>query len=472
MKHSFLRRTALAAAAMAVLTAGASAAWADFADGDAITHRIAVDALTARGILSGRTDNTFDPGGITRRDEMAKMISTLLDPQAAASGRYDGEAAALTDISGSWAAPYIRHCYSLGVISGKGDGRFDPAGTVTGTETVVMLIGAMGVDTSAYSGPQWAELANASAELLGLYEGFTADPAAPLTRDGAAQILYNASSKINAPSIIDLRKYDVLPQGLAAAGGGKLAFTDSQYGAVLQTTDDPDTLALLAGGHGRGYSDGDAEKCTFASPWGIAPFLDGWAISDPENNAVRLLRDGTVRTMRTASGTALKFSHPTGLAAGDDGSLYVADTHSGKVYCISEEGKATVAAKGLSEPMGLCYADGALYITEAGAHRVSVLKDGTVTVLAGSGTEGHLDGAGSAAAFSLPQGVAVDDDGTVYVADTGNSAIRRIRGGAVDTLYTRLTEEMFPVSPRGIIIVDDTLYVADGYTGAILQFGL
>lgn len=110
MKHSFLKHTALAAAAVAVLTAGASAAWSDFADGDAIVNRTAVDALTGRGILSGRADNTFDPGGITRRDEMAKMISTLLDPQAAASGRYDGEAAALMDISGSWAVPYIGHC--------------------------------------------------------------------------------------------------------------------------------------------------------------------------------------------------------------------------------------------------------------------------------------------------------------------------------------------------------------------------
>jgi len=110
------------------------------------------------------------------------------------------------------------------------------------------------------------------------------------------------------------------------------------------------------------------------------------------------------------------------------------------VYRVSEDGKAEVAAKGLSEPMGLCYADGVLYIAETGAHRVSMLKDGKVTVLAGSGKEGLADGAGTAAAFSLPQGVAVDEDGAVYVADTGNSAIRRIRNGVVDTFYARQTE--------------------------------
>lgn len=470
MKHSFLKHTALAAAAVAVLTAGASAAWSDFADGDAIVNRAAVDALTGRGILSGRADNTFDPGGITRRDEMAKMISTLLDPQAAASGRYDGEAAALMDISGSWAVPYIGHCYSLGIISGKGDGRFDPAGTVTGTETAVMLIGALGVDTSSIGGPSWAAQVNELAGALGIYEGFTADPAAPLTRDGAALLLYNTLDHLDAPRVMDLRAYAVRPQGLAAARGGKLVFTDSQYGTVLQTTDGVSAPEVLAGGNGPGYVDGDAEESAFASPWGIAPFLDGWAVSDPENNAIRLLRDGKVRTMDTVS--VVKLSYPTGLAAGEDGCLYIADTHSGKVYRVSEDGKAEVAAKGLSEPMGLCYADGVLYIAETGAHRVSMLKDGKVTVLAGSGKEGLADGAGTAAAFSLPQGVVADEDGTVYVSDTGNSAIRRIRNGVVDTFYARQTEEMFPSSPRGMVIMDGTLYVADGFAGAIILFQL
>jgi len=106
-----------------------------------------------------------------------------------------------------------------------------------------------------------------------------------------------------------------LDERLAAARGGKLVFTDSQYGTVLQTTDEVGAPEVLAGGNGPGYVDGDADESAFASPWGIAPFLDGWAVSDPENNAIRLLRDGKVRTMDTVS--VVKLSYPTGLAAGE-----------------------------------------------------------------------------------------------------------------------------------------------------------
>src|SRR4029077_4250577 len=57
------------------------------------------------------------------------------------------------------------------------------------------------------------------------------------------------------------------------------------------------------------------------------------------------------------------------------------------------------------------------------------------TTLAGSGTTGFLNGTGTAAAFSYPEGLAIAPDGTLYVSDTANCAIRRITpGGIVTTL--------------------------------------
>ncbi len=50
----------------------------------------------------------------------------------------------------------------------------------------------------------------------------------------------------------------------------------------------------------------------------------------------------------------------------------------------------------------------------------------TVTTLAGSGSEGSADGTGTAALFSSPRGIAVGADGSLYVADEGNSRIRKI----------------------------------------------
>lgn len=467
MRNKRLTRALLsAAAAAAMLTATASAAWSDFSDGARIGNRKAVDALVELGVLTGRADNTFDPGGLTRRDEMAKMVSLLLDPQAAASGRYDGAAAELTDVAGSWARSYIGHCRSLGILSGKGDGRFDPEGTVTGTETAVMLLAASGYDTSAFTGPDWARLADRAATAAGLYAGFTAEPGQPLTRDGAALLLYNGLALLRGPRTIDLRQYGLQPQGIAVSGG-EVLLTDSGQPSVVRIAGKK--IVLEAGGSGaRGYLDGDADESLFQSPWGIAPFLDGWAVSDPENGAVRLLQDGEVQTVNAKSA----FTYPTGLAAGDDGSLYVADTHAGKILQITEAGAAKTVARGLSDPMGICWHDGALYIAETGANRIAKLENGRVTTLAGSGTEGRADGAAALAAFSQPKGVAVDGDGTVYVADTGAGSIRRIRDGAVSTLYAQETQGLYPVSPTGLLIEDGRLYVADSYAGMILIFEL
>ena len=87
--------------------------------------------------------------------------------------------------------------------------------------------------------------------------------------------------------------------------------------------------------------------------------------------------------------------------------------------------------------------DDAIYIADSGNHRIRVARtqDGAtwnVSTLAGSGIAGFADGAGAAAQFNNPQGVAVDNGGTVYVADTANNRIRRIAtDGAVSTLAGR-----------------------------------
>jgi DNA-binding beta-propeller fold protein YncE len=55
-----------------------------------------------------------------------------------------------------------------------------------------------------------------------------------------------------------------------------------------------------------------------------------------------------------------------------------------------------------------------------------ITPDGEVSTLAGSGTYGYADGAGPAAQFRSPRGVAVDSAVNVYVADSGNHRIRKI----------------------------------------------
>lgn len=90
-----------------------------------------------------------------------------------------------------------------------------------------------------------------------------------------------------------------------------------------------------------------------------------------------------------------------------------------------------------NSPRGMALdAAGNLYVADTGNHVIrKVRPDGWVTTLAGSGATGSVDALGTSASFNAPSGVAVDPNGNVYVADTFNHRIRLISPtGSVSTL--------------------------------------
>ncbi|WP_229508129.1 hypothetical protein [Massilia sp. Dwa41.01b] len=102
-----------------------------------------------------------------------------------------------------------------------------------------------------------------------------------------------------------------------------------------------------------------------------------------------------------------------------------------------------------------------------------IAPDGTVTTLAGGSTPGKADGTGGAALFDTPSAIAVDKEGILYVADTGNDAVRRIdKLGAVTTFAAALEDEPRPMLRRPVALAltfDGYLYVASGAGGRIVQ---
>jgi hypothetical protein len=129
-------------------------------------------------------------------------------------------------------------------------------------------------------------------------------------------------------------------------------------------------------------------------------------------------------------------------------------------------------------PTGLVWSDGALYIADTGNHQIRKLADGKVTTLAGVTYSpdddayyggGYSDGDASSAEFSSPTGVAVAPDGSVFVSDTGNGAIRRIRNGVVSTVSLELPGSPFPRSPRGLLFGDGRLFTCDILAGVVFS---
>ena len=178
-----------------MMVVGASAA--DFSDAEDIQHKEAVDVLVALGIVNGKEDGSyFAPEDNVTRGEMAKMIAVAMKGGNDVDTGVKG-VPTFTDIGGHWAESYIEYCYDLGIISGRGDGTFDPNANVTGTEVTKMVLSALGYDAEAYKlvGASWAtrtdELAR-TAKPVSLYEDLSGVVLSlPATRDSAAQIIWN-----------------------------------------------------------------------------------------------------------------------------------------------------------------------------------------------------------------------------------------------------------------------------------------
>jgi len=98
-------------------------------------------------------------------------------------------------------------------------------------------------------------------------------------------------------------------------------------------------------------------------------------------------------------------------------------------------GQATSAE--LYRPWGIAVdAQGNLYIGDTDNNRVRKLSGGTITTVAGTGTAGYSGDGGQATSAQLhyPEGVAVDADGSLYIADYGNHRVRKLSDGVISTV--------------------------------------
>ncbi|MBN2773592.1 MAG: T9SS type A sorting domain-containing protein, partial [Prolixibacteraceae bacterium] len=145
------------------------------------------------------------------------------------------------------------------------------------------------------------------------------------------------------------------------------------------------------------------------------------------------------------------FWGPSSVVIDKSGNLFVAEFNNHRIRKITPEGLvSTIAGSGVAgyfdstgiyaqfnHPSGIAVDDeGNIYVSEEANHSIrKILPDGSVSTLAGDGLAGFKDSTGIYAQFNTPQGIDVDSAGNVYVADYSNNRIRKItKDGIVTTI--------------------------------------
>ena len=310
-----------------------------------------------------------------------------------------------------------------------------------------------------------------------------------------------------------------LPVGSAAA----TALAGEPVGASV-----PGTLSLIAGKlDGPGATDGDGASAQFGDghtqfgnrPMGItSDELGNLYVADVSNHTIRKVsRTGVVTTIAGKAGmpgnmdsvgSDARFNSPSGIAINAEGRLYVADTGNGAIRTISTAGVVTTLVKltrpefgnvtgtrveiridghstggpyksqdvPTQSPMGIAVdAKGNVYVSNTFANTIlKIDRGGKVSTIAGKpGSDaGNADGTGAAASFNFPKGITVDKAGTLYVADCGNNAIRKISpDGVVTTVVdsgSGLASSPALNCPTGITVdKDGIIFVADEATKTV-----
>ncbi len=249
------------------------------------------------------------------------------------------------------------------------------------------------------------------------------------------------------------------------------------YNNLIRKIDPSGNVTTFAGSGFQGYIDGAGAIASFNSPTAIAAdALGNVYVADTYNNVIRKIDpSGNVTTLAgngtqgstNGNGAVATFSWPQGIACDEVGNVYVSDSNNQLIRKIDLSGNVTtLAGSGLSgsangkgtaasfyNPTGIAtdYL-GNVYVSDAHNNLIRKIdQNGVVTTLAGNGNQGRNDGIGLSASFSLPQGLAVDASGNLYVGDTNYNLVRKINTAGYSAISQALPNGLKYDSTTGTI---------------------
>lgn len=335
----------------------------------------------------------------------------------------------------------------------------------TAGNTVSLSVSAEGSGQLSY---QWrkngAAIAGATSATLTLPSVSTSDAG------NYTVTVSNAAGSVTSATLVLTVNVVIIPQpaGLGVDSSGNLYVTDPSTN-VLHRVTAAGVVSTLAGSSGSaGSADGSGSTARFNQPRGLSITSDGTShIADTGNATVRTATAAGVVTTLAGSagsrgntdgtGSSATFNGPQAVARDSAGNLYVADTLNHTVRRVTSTGVVTTLAGApgqsgsadgsgtaarFNSPSGIAVdSAGNVFIADTTNNTLRRIgaNSTTVTTLAGlSGVSGSSDGEGAAALFNRPTGLAIDASGNIHVADSGNSAIRKVTPAGVVSTFAGL----------------------------------